>query len=189
MKTIAILLCLAFTASAAVLYDESTSGDLSGDLANPDAFIATVGSHQIIGTVGANGNTGATDGSDADYFYFEVGPGIAITELVIDNFADSPGGAGRSFMGYREGSAFLAQDGSDLDGFTLFFGTSGNVLPELSSAALSTGNHAFWVQETSNNTVDYTLRFTVIPEPNVVIYLLLGLALPLTRRRSRPRMG
>ncbi len=42
---------------------------------------------------------------------------------------------------------------------------------------------SFWIQETSSNTVDYQLTFTVVPEPSHAILAVLGLGLIAVRRR------
>ena len=134
--------------------------------------------------MGNNGDTGATNGQDADYFSFIVGTGSSVTAINVDLYTFSPNNPGVSFFAYTNGSSFTGQTGGDIDGQVLFNAASGNVLASLAGGALGPGTYSFWLQETSPNVVNYQLTFTQIPEPSVGIFALLGsLGIALRRRR------
>ena len=69
MKLLPLFATLGLTVIAghgAVIYDESISGDLSGNFASPDVLTLSNGANTIIAQMGNNGDTGATNGQDAD---------------------------------------------------------------------------------------------------------------------------
>ena len=185
MKRLALLLALTPTlANGAVIYDEGASGDLSGNLASPTPLVLNNGANTIVGQMGDNGDTGATNGRDADYFSFIVGAGSSVTAINVDLYTFSPNDPGVSFFGYTSGSSFTGQGAGDIDGQALFNAASGDVLPSLAGGALGPGTYSFWLQETSANVVNYQLTFTQIPEPSAGIFALLGtLGIALRRRR------
>ena len=147
-------------ASADIVHDEAANGELSNDLAAPTVVNFAPGGNTVIGQVGDNGQTGATNGSDADYFTVNIGLGEEITSILID----SRSGAGSSFFGYTEGVGFSGQGNDDIDGFVLFNNASGEVLDDLTSggSSLGPGDYSFWLQETSAVTVDYSVTFNVV---------------------------
>ena len=182
--SIVVLPFLSTLASAVVIYDESISGDLSGTFASPTPLVLSAGNNTIIGEVGNNGNTGATNGSDADYFSFTLNDGLSLESIQVDSYSSSPGSSGGSFAGYVEGSSFSGQGGGDIDGFVIFNAGSGEILDDLSGGSLNAGTYAFWFQETSPNTVSYQLTFNVVPEPSTATLSAMGIcALVLRRRR------
>ena len=134
MKTLscAAALILAGTSftSAAVIYDEGVSGDLSGAFATPTAVTISNGTNSVVGQVGLNGDTGATNGQDADYFTFTVGPGLSITSLTVDSYTAVGSGSG-SFLGFTAGSLFGGQTGGDIDASVIFNAGSGEILDDL----------------------------------------------------------
>ena len=186
MKTLscAAALILAGTSftSAAVIYDEGVSGDLSGAFATPTAVTISNGTNSVVGQVGLNGDTGATNGQDADYFTFTVGPGLSITSLTVDSYTAVGSGSG-SFLGFIAGSSFGGQTGGDIDASVIFNAASGEILDDL-GGTLGPGSYSFWIQETAQTTVDYTVTFTQIPEPATASFGLVAL-LALAMRRSR----
>ncbi|MEO0509270.1 MAG: hypothetical protein AAF065_05380 [Verrucomicrobiota bacterium] len=168
----AISLLSAFSNLHALTVDESVSGDLSGSFSNPDAFTLNLGINTVIGEIGANGNTGATDGTDADYFTFTVDPGLELTSINIDAYTPASGNNGSgSFFAYTIGDSFSGQGIGDIAGNLIFSASSGEVLDDLqqgSSTPLAAGDYSFWLQETGSTTVDYQISFTtaVVPEPS-----------------------
>jgi hypothetical protein len=182
---VACLLSLSFTASAMsqIVHDESVDGDLSGVFSAPQSVIFNLGANTVVGQIGNNGFTGATNGQDADYFSFSLGPGQQLQSVTIDSFT-SPGFPGSSFMGFVGGTSFAGQGAGDLDGNTLFNAGSGDVLPALAGGPLPSGDYSIWLQETSDNVVDYSVTFNVaVPEPSSAVFVGTFAALGLIRRR------
>lgn len=177
--TVAGLLSAA-TASAGIIYDEGVSGDLSGSFAAPTLLSLGVGANTVVGQMGPNGNTGAVGGNDADYFTFTLGSGETLDSITVDTYAFSPTDPGVSFFGYVMSVAFAGQGIGDIDGFVLFNGASGDILDDIAAGALGAGDYAFWVQETSQNTIDYQLTFNTsrtadVPAPAAPLLLGIGL--------------
>ncbi len=168
---------------AVVIHDELgssgiTTGDLSGNLAAPTSLSFGIGANTIIGQIGANGNNGATNGNDADYFTFSLSSGVSIDSIVIDSHS----GTGPSFLGYRAGTSFSGQAIGDIDNFVLFQSTSGDILPSLAGGSLGAGDYAFWIQETAAGPVNYQITFNTVPEPSTALLTFLGMGLFLLRR-------
>jgi len=175
---------LAPSAQAVVVHDEGIDGDLSGAFAMPDPLAIGNGDNTIIGQMGNNGDTGATNGQDADYVSITLGAGQSITAITVDAFTFSPTNPGSSFFGYVAGAAFTGQANGDIDDFVLFNATSGDVLDDLAGGPLDgEGTWSFWLQETSDTVVDYELTFTVVPEPSAPLMLVIGVAGLLAARR------
>ncbi|MEM1446001.1 MAG: PEP-CTERM sorting domain-containing protein [Planctomycetota bacterium] len=176
---------VSMTTHAAVVYDEGVTGDLSGAFATPTPITFTAGTtNTVVGQAGNNGNGGATNNSDADYFEFTLGPGELADALTVDAYVQSGGSSGnRSFIAYS-GTPFTGQGFGDIDGNTLFNLGSGNLFATslITGTTLGPGTHRFWIQETLNITVDYELTFNVVPEPGAAL-LFGGSALAFLRRR------
>ena len=138
-------------------FSETADGELSDLLGAPTALTLDVGVNTISGSVGSSAGTGATDGSDADFFTFTLGAGQSIDSVVLTR----TGSGNQSFLGYLAASAFVGQTAEDIDGFALF--SDGEevvgVLPEIGA-----GVHAFWIQEVSSE-IQYSISLNVVPEP------------------------
>lgn len=202
MKNITIFQSLLFTSVLSISsissasYDETVSGDLSGDIANPTFLITPLNGSSIVkGSVGNNGNSGATNGNDADIFTFSLGAQTTLIEInvlsVMSNSFEN-----QSFMGYKAGTFFSGQTSSDIDGGVLFSNASSNILPALSFNPIGTndfngGNHSFWIQETSDIIQSYELEFvfetTAVPIPaaGLLFFNALGLMSLLSFSRKR----
>ncbi|HJM65883.1 MAG: hypothetical protein CMN05_16335 [Roseibacillus sp.] len=155
-------------ANGAVLWNEGVDGDLPGDFNSPQTLVVTPGENTFSGRVGENGNTGATDGSDADYLTIMVPDGLEVISLSVQRFefaVGDPGGG--SFLAYRSGSGFAGQGFGDIDTWTLFFDSPLNLLPDLGQNSLGAGQHAFWLQETNPTLVEYVFSIQTVPEPGV----------------------
>ena len=182
--TLAFGVAVAFCSSsvfAQLNYDESTDGDLSGGFAAPTELSFDVGLNTIIGNAGSANSGGATNGSDADYFWFSLGAGETVDEISTTR----TGAGSQSFIGYVAGTSFGGQTAADLDANTLFSDGETLLPGGLLSAPLTEGNHAFWIQETSGP-IDYSISFnvTAVPEPSSAIGLIgLGLIGFVRRRR------
>jgi len=172
---------LSATSQASLLYDESVSGDLSGVFTAPDLLIPGLGDNTVIGQVGANDNTGATNGNDADYFFFNIATDFSLAAITVDAYTSSANDPNVSFFGYVMDTAFAGQGFADIDGFTLFNAASGDILDDVAGGPLGPGDYAFWIQETSAIVVDYQVTFTTrdtsqVPAPGALVLLGLGLA-------------
>ncbi|MEM9481753.1 MAG: PEP-CTERM sorting domain-containing protein [Verrucomicrobiota bacterium] len=165
------------SASAVTIFAEGVDGELSDNLAAPTLLTLSLGLNTIEGQVGGTGS-GATNGSDADFFTFELAFGLSIETIT----ATRSGLTSQSFIGYRADSSFPGLTAGDLDDNALF--SNGEVLlpGELGAGPIGSGNQAFWVQETAG-AANYTLTFTVVPEPSSLLLGLAACALGFRRRR------
>ncbi len=172
----------------AVVYDEASSGDLSGLFGTPTPLVIANGANTIIGQIGFNGDTGATDGfSDADYFSFVIPTDASISSITIDSFTFTSD-PGQSFFGYVAGSEFNGQGLGDIDGFDLFDAGSGDVLTDLAGGPLGPGTYSFWLQDDDGAIgVDYQITFTQVPEPSAVVLFTIGFLGLFARRGSLRR--
>ncbi|MEM9660600.1 MAG: hypothetical protein AAF961_19720, partial [Planctomycetota bacterium] len=180
----------------AVIHDETADGDLSGAFAAPAPLATSLGGNTIIGQIGANGNTGASDGSDADYFQVVVPAGQLIDAITIDNYESTGIFGTASFLGYSN-EPITGQTGDDIQRFLLFNSDSDNIVPIVppspfglsETGALGPGTHRFWLQETGGGTVDYQLTINVVPEPSALALaasFAVGMAmLTMSSRRRR----
>jgi len=169
----------------AVIYSEFINGDLSGSFANPQMIPLNIGANIVIAQMGNNGNSGATNGSDADYFTVTLDPGLSLLSITLDSYTFSPNNPGVSFVGYVAAAAFTGQGDGDIDGSAFIDASSGNILDDFtgSPAPLGQGVYSFWFQETSANRVDYQLTFNVVPEPSAALLGFSGISLLLSSRR------
>jgi len=183
-KTLAIAFLFAFSminsaCQGQLVYDEATDGDLSGLFATPTPLTLGVGLNTITGTIGPNGNDGATNGNDADYFTFVLGPNESANSLTI--IRDDPGS---SFSAYTNASSFNGQTTGDIVGNGSLFSPAGLADGDVPSI-LGSGAHAFWIQETGGAT-GYTFSVNVVstvPEPSSLLVLGIFGAAGLLRRR------
>jgi len=172
----------ASSANAQLTYDESTDGDLSGVFSSPASLNFDVGVNTIIGDIGNNGNTGATNGNDADYFTINIGASETLGSINVNSRTDGAGNG--SFFGYIAGTSF--PDQATTDGFIIFDGDDGDILDDIAGGPLGPGDYTFWIQETGNVGIDYSIGFNVtssVPEPGSLAFLAAGLGLLLTRRK------
>lgn len=166
---------------AQLSYVESTDGDLSGLFGSPTQLTFAVGLNTITGDVGSTNSSGATNGTDADYFSFVVGAGETVDMLSLTRTLNAAGSG--SFIGYSS-TGFTDQSGGGLDFNTIF--SDGDVLIPGGLSALGPGTHTFWIQETGGP-VNYSASFNLtssVPEPSSGMALAgIGLLGVLRRRR------
>ena len=182
--------------SAAVIYHESTSGDLSGAYTAPSVLTVTHGQNTIVGTVGNNGNTGGhpdfAPNNDADYFTFTIAPGQTVNSIRVSAYSATNSAGNGSFFGYKAGvSAFAGQSFGDIDGYALFSDTRDDLFANppntgMNVSSLSSGTYAFWVEEMNDTVISYSLTFNIVPEPSSALLVGLGLLFPMLIRRRRP---
>lgn len=170
-------------ATAAVVYNEATNGDLSNNGLSPTFVSMAAGSNQVLGSIGNPGT-----GIDRDYFRFVVPAGQQLVSLSL-----LPGTtvlANVAFIGVQAGPQMLVSpiSGSPagLLGWAHYsvadIGT--NILPRIGTGfgasgftgALAAGDYTFWVQETGAGTAGYGLDFTLaaVPEPASALLMLAG---------------
>ena len=180
----------------AVLWSESSDGDLPGEYGAPQLLTVTLGENTIAGRMGRNGDLGATNGSDADYLTVIVPDGLEVVAITVESYFFSGDGnpGGGSFLAYGAGAELAGQGFGDIDGYVIFAADAGNLLPGLrqdifgngSQDSLGPGEHAFWLQETNPTIVEYSLAFEVVPEPSSLGLLVLGFGF-MAGLRCRPR--
>ena len=187
----------------ALTWDESISGDLSGNGAAP-TLLGTLssGDNFILGTMGSLNGTGPLD---ADIWNFSVPTGYALTGInLVDYKAASNSLLNDSFMAIATGGSISQTDttlhlsnalwGYGTDGFGHVYNDllgllqAGPIFGGIGfSGPLTPGNYTFWIQEGSDQIqykIDFVTSPTPVPEPGGA--LLLGVAgLWLLRRRRR----
>lgn len=152
-------------AHAAIVYDEGTDGDLSGVFSTPTLLTLNPGANTIIGNIGQNGNTGATDQSDADYFGFNIAPNFELTSIFVDDYSTAPPNT-QSLIAYTSGTSFSGQQSSDIE-FLALFSLNEELINVITNGTgfLAAGEYAFWIQETASGITDYELTFNITPVP------------------------
>ncbi len=152
--------------NAAILHDEAVNGDITDDPNNPLPL-------QLAGA--DNTISGSVVSPDRDYITVNVPAGSQLSGIVLDEYTSS---GIQSFIGLQAGSVFTEPPTDtvveNLLGFALFGSsmTGTNILPTISTGqgaqgfegALPAGDYTFWIQETSDNVVDYTFTMQLTPE-------------------------
>ena len=165
-------------ASADVVYDEATDGELSGDPNAPTVIGVGEGNNTVVFVTDQ-------DGDDRDIFTFTVAEGYQLSGVILDLFdtnTDDPGNLG--FIGFSAGNILpfdpLAPDPTQLLGYALVgIGDSGSDIFDLMAQGggsqgydgpLGAGDYTFWAQETSPSADDWsvTLVITQVPTPGVL---------------------
>lgn len=188
---------LAPGAWGATVYDESVSGDLSGNGLAPTFVAMAGGSNVVMGTTGRENGV-----VDRDYFNITVPAGWLLTAITP---MATTGVVGTSaFIALESGAQVttpVAGPATTLLGWHHYVvaDVGNNILPLIGTGAgaigfagpLGAGNYAVWVQETGVGTVPYVMDFTLspVPEPTSALTLLAGLAgiAALRRRHAAQR--
>lgn len=181
--TSAIMLAMAtsLSAQAAVVYDESISGDLSSDNLNPTSISLSAGDNII------SGNVIAAPG-DRDFWTVTIANDQSLDAIILDQFVTTED---RSFFAVEQGPQITAINsaatylGSALVGAGAGASQGDDILDDLGGAifggsgfigALGPGTYTFWFQETAAE-VDYSLNFQVSQVPVPAAAWLFGSAL------------
>ncbi|MCY2976872.1 MAG: PEP-CTERM sorting domain-containing protein [Planctomycetota bacterium] len=188
-------------AQAALIYNESVNGELSG----------TIGIPTVIGTLdlGINNVIGSTTSSplDRDFWIITIPTGQRLSTVTLRSYTTTDA-AGGGFMAVYTGTLTTIPTndvagqsqllGGTLVGFAAGRSQGDNVLDDLGlstavpnaqkfSGPLPAGTYTFWTQEaTGNQTYNYEFNVTAVPEPSTIalVGLLLG-GLFVRRRRAR----
>ena len=192
LLTIVLVLTMFSIAHANTIYSESVNGELSNNGLTPTVIPVNAGSNIISGTTG--GNTGV---DFRDYFTIFVPPGLELVSL-IEMAGTQAGNVG--FLGLQSGSQVtLPTNSVTADGLLgwVHYGAAAsdiNILPTMAVPAngssgfatpLGSGNYAFWLQDSSAGTFQYSFNvvLTPVPELPTTALALVGLfaMLPLIR--------
>jgi hypothetical protein len=199
--------CLASSARASVLYDESVSGDLSNNQAAPTARTLSVGTNSVLGTVNGSGDS-------QDWIAVAVPSGFTLSGCVLANYVS---GDAQGFTGMQAGSSFVGSTVNPASylGYS-HFGTgatngslpptnliNANLLPIMAgnspggtsagaqgfTAPLAAGTYTFLIQQLGGaTTYQFDFNVTPVPEPVTFGTVALGLA-GMTLHRPRRRCG
>ena len=186
---------------AAVSYDESVSGDLSGNGLAPSFLSVALGSNEVRGITGNPGSNLPGSGIDRDYFAITVPIGYQLSQLTLLSGTVVFGNS--TFFGVQSGTAVtVAPNAPNANGLlgamhytNAQVGT--NILPVLGTPfagstgfapPMAAGNYAFWVQELGPVATPYAFDLMVtaaVPEPESYALLLAGMGIiVLAARRS-----
>jgi hypothetical protein len=164
------------SAHAAVVWDESVSGDLSNDRLNPTPINLSAGVNSLIGNVGVVTGTNL----DIDYITINVPVGDRLSGLILNSYV---GDDGTSFIGMENGSQITvpttAFTAAGLQGWGHFGPDTSNqvgfdMLPNMSLSSLGSsgftipvpnGKYSFWIQQRDGFPTDYQFDFVVTPPP------------------------
>jgi hypothetical protein len=178
-------------AEGAILWDESSQGDLSNSQAAPTPFAFAPGVNSIIGTVGP--------GDSQDWITFSIPAGLQLSAVTPATYVSADSTA---FNGIQGGSTFVGSPGveSSYLGYThIGPGVVGaNILPSMGAASgaqgftppLPAGDYTYLIQQLGAVTT-YRLDFTAVPEPRAQALAagLLAGGFFLWNRRARRSRG
>ena len=182
---------MAAIASADVVYDELTDGDMSDDPNAPTFVDVSEGESTVIFVTDR-------EGDDRDIFTFNVAEGYQLVGVILDLFdtnSNDPGNLG--FIGFSAGDILpfdpSAPDPTQLLGYALVsIGDSGTDIFDVMAQGggsqgydgpLGAGDYTFWAQETSPTTDDWQVTFVITEVPSPGALALLGVAGLAGRRR------
>lgn len=146
-----------------VLFDEAIDGDIVNDPNNPQPLLLAIGENRISGSMVA---------PDLDYVTINVPAGSELAAIDLTDYVSTDD---FSFIGMQEGSVFTElPEGAapeNLLGFVLIGGelVGSDILGEMGVAdgvqgftpPLEAGDYSFWIQETGDAPVDYSISFVV----------------------------
>jgi hypothetical protein len=192
---VAVVLMASFV-EAAVVWNESVNGDISGNRLAPTSVALSVGSNDVIGSVVGNP-------SDIDYLTMTVPAGDNLSQIILESFTSTDQ---KGFIGIQNGTTFTepptGTNVANLLGYTHFGPGAGNVgldiLPSMGTGAgshgftapLPAGSYTFWIQQLGALTnYDFNFAVTRVPEPSssLLSVLALGVLPLLAHRRRRAR--
>jgi hypothetical protein len=178
------------TACAAVVWDESIHGDLSGDRFNPTHITLAAGINSIIAT---------TNAGDLEYFTINLPQGWQLNALTLPSYV---GEDRMAFIAVQAGPIFtepnIDPNVANLLGWSHFGPLAANVGTDILDnigqgqgaqgfePPLPSGQYTFWVQQIGPQLVTYQFNFIVVPAPSaLVVFSLFGCAIKSPRRSRR----
>lgn len=186
--------CCVQTANAAVIWDESTDGEISSDGLRPTPVVVAEGENSWSGQVGLVGFAEP----DADLVAFTVPDGLFVTSLRLDRYDETPDIGGGSFLAVAAGdtvntgfgsvhlsNALVDSTGEWLDDLAdgARFGSPSAEVTGL-TAPLPPGDYIVWLGELATQ-IDYTFTATLaVPEPTTALLAATLLAPALFARRA-----
>jgi len=166
------------SASGAVVWNETTHGDLSDDNLAPTTLSFGIGENRVEGQMGRDD---VIFPIDRDLFTVTLSAGQQLTSIRVDSLTGA-GGAG-SFYAIGPGTQIsISNPGAHLS--NTLVNQTGEVLDDLInnpyqggtgiSGPLGPGTYTFWLQETSAE-IGYSMTYTVVPEPGAIGVVVAGL--------------
>ena len=206
LRKVAASLVLAVTfavftqAQAAVLWDESVSGDLTNNQAAPNTFTLSVGTNAIIGSLRTSS---AAD--NQDWVALTVPVGLQLSAVVLAAYTSTDA---QGFTGVQSGTNFVGSVNSPASylGYA-HFGTGPqnvglDILPMMGDTNLAagaqgflpplpSGTYTFLIQQTGTSQTGYQFDYVVtpIPEPSALLLVGLGVAIAFLLIHDRNRPG
>jgi hypothetical protein len=163
---VAVLTAMPTGAGAAVAWNESTQGDISGNRTAPTLVALVPGDNDLLGSV---------EGVDLDYVTFVVPAQTQWTGLVVKSYQ---GLDATAFLGLQKGSIFTvdapAAQPEDLYGWAHIFPGAGDVLAAMGQGfdaqgftpPLGPGPYTLWIQQLGSiTTYDFNLKLAVVTTP------------------------
>jgi len=165
LATLGLLVVLAVPASAAVIHNEASDGDLSTDALNPTPVVFAPGSNTIIGTVT---NIGGAD--PRDYITFSIAAPFRLIILNLVNLAPN----NIAFCAFNAGTqSFVPSVTTDPEFLAGIHITSSDIgtdlMPDfvdrnvtsnaLAAPELDAGDYCFVIQQASPVNTSYALEF------------------------------
>jgi len=174
-------------AQASIVYQESVSGDFSGNGLTPTSISVALGSNQIFGSTGRDTSSIV----DRDYLTFTVPVGALWSGLLVLPGTTTIGNLG--FIGLQAGNQVTVgtapANAAGLLGYRHYNAADINtdILAEIGTAGNSStgftpplggGTYALWIQETGSGTSNYgfDIVLTAAPEPATYFSMFLALA-------------
>ena len=166
-----VLSILLSAASADVVFDEATGGDLSGDQNAPTFINVSDGSNTVVFTTDQKGD-------DRDIFTFNVPEGSELTGVILDVFdTNTKDDFNLGFIGFSAGAVLgtdpLAPNPTALLGYGLVqLSDSGSDIFETMGQGggsqgydgpLPAGPYTFWAQETSLSNDSWRVTLVITP--------------------------
>lgn len=180
------LSALSLPASAMLIFNELSTGDLSSNPLLPTQLSVDVGSNFIDASV---------DAKDRDYFTLKLPAGAYLSAIILR----ASSGSDATFLSFQSGSIFTEPAGTtdlrNLLGYASFFhsdvGT--DLLQTLGSASEAIGfdgapdgeMFTFWIDQSNPSPANYQLEFVIAEVPAPATALLLAAAVAIPSRRPR----
>jgi hypothetical protein len=189
------------TGSAATIWNEAVSGDLSNDQAAPNALGLSIGTNSIIGTVGGL--------NQKDFVALTVPAGDVLTSIILTAYSSTDA---QGFTGVQAGASFVgntATAGPYLGYVHFGTGATNGALPPTNligqdllplmgnktlavgsagfTAPLPAGTYTFLIQQLGGVT-NYQFDYHVaqVPEPATIGLLAIGAAALAAWAKSQP---